>query len=147
MTEILTPQAIKDRVLEFFDGVDLITEGKIKKGILTITTKYTEPLGEWEHVALVNGLDVATYTHLDPNFKQPPLEEGRSRQIEEYLLRGYKVGRGEAFASYTHYEGKSDEIRIISPPTGGRLYGACGKIEDLNLNHQKNVAEILEIKI
>ena len=146
-TELITPQAIKDRVMEFFEGVDLQKIGETRLGVLIIKTKrYPTRDPIIEHSASVNGLEAAYFQYIDPNVSLEPLEEGKYRQIASYRLHGYREGRGEASASYTEYEGKPSEIRIYSPPTamsGGRE----GLINTLHEDYQRDVAEILEIKI
>jgi len=147
LPELITPQAIIDRVMEFFEGVDLQKIGETRLGVLIIKTKrYPTRDPIIEHTASVNGLEAAYFQYRDPYVPLEPLEEGKYRQMARYRLHGYREGRGEASASFIKYEGKPDEIRISCPRTatsGGRE----GPINTLHEDYQRDVAGILEIKI
>ncbi|KKQ31460.1 MAG: hypothetical protein US48_C0048G0002 [Candidatus Levybacteria bacterium GW2011_GWA2_37_36] len=64
---VIPPSRIRERVMDFFRGVDLDAEGTTQKGILTIITVFEDrtALGKEYHGttnhALVNGFEVARY--------------------------------------------------------------------------------------
>lgn len=149
VAELITPEVVKKRVLEFFDGIDLKTHiGETRIGVLKIISKPFKLLpwiSEVTHKASANGLVVAQFTH-QGNDKLSPLEEGKDRDTLMYVLTGFVAGRGELSIRYVEHEKKESELRISTPATANSegKSGKVGIFENFELNQ---LVEVLGIKL
>lgn len=102
--QIITPQGVKKRVMEFFEGADLNQIGEIKKGILIISTGFYETDGMQitTNKATVNGIFVAERSHV----KNPV----RDREI--FTLRGGDNGLDQIEVTAI-YENLLNEAKIF----------------------------------
>ena len=143
-TEIIKPQAVKDRVMQFFEGVDLTKVGDSKMGLLTVRTRNYDP--EMVHRAMLNGFTVAEYNHIPTGIDLEPLPEGKDRDTAYYFIRGNIDGRGEIAIRHKEYERRPAETTIYIPPTA-MSPEKKGTPQIISASDQKLAAEVLGIKV
>lgn len=144
--ELITPDAIKGRVMEFFQGVDLNKDGtsKTSHGAITVKSGRYPRSEERFHEASVNGFMAAQYAHLMPDAKLEPLDEGKDRQVAKYSLHG-DTFNGKVSVTVTEYEIKPAEIQIAIPGNAMNMNEKRGSIDRFNDSDKKIVAELLGI--
>ena len=144
--ELITPNAIKGRVMEFFKGVDLNQDGpsKSNNGVIDIKSgKYPRSEERW-HEASVNGFKAAVYKHLPPDSKLESLNEGQDRRVAQYELHGDNFN-GDVSVKLIEYEKKPVEITIAIPGNAMNRNDRTGPIQNFNDFDKKFVAELLGI--
>jgi len=148
-SELITPESIKKKVLSFFDSIDLKTHtGETDVDHLKIVTKPFKALpwtSEVDHHASINGFEVAKYMH-QGNDILSPLEPGKVRDTNRYILNGYVPGRGEITARYEEFDGKPAKLTISTPGTANSQ-GKSGSVGDFETHELNQVIEVLGLKL
>lgn len=144
--ELITPDAIKGRVMAFFQDVDLSQDGtsKTSYGVITVKSgKYPRSEERW-HEASVNGFKAARYEHLIPDSKLEPLSVGQDRQVAIYELHGNN-SNGNVSVTLREFEIKPAELTIAIPGNAMNSNGKRGPIQKFDDFDKKFVAELLGI--
>jgi len=143
--ELITPVAIKNRVMEFFRDVDLNHEGNTKNGLITIRTTTYPHINEVKHSATINGYQLADYDHNIAGTESVPLSNGEDRWVAEYLLYG-DYGNGTLSLRLREFKNKPAEIILDHPGNAGSM-ARRGPLEKFDELTKKIVAEqLLELK-
>lgn len=142
--ELITPDAIKRRVMEFFKDVDLKELGEKQVGLVTINTRSYPHVPEIVHQATLNGFRAAEYLHIPSDSNLEPLPEGKDRSTAHYVLRGI-TGNGEVSVWFTEYEKKPAEIKMAIPGNAMNSNNKNGPIQEFSDFDKRFVAELLGI--
>ena len=140
--ELITPEGIKNRVMEFFQGADLNTDGTSEHDVRTVKTGTFPREPAKYHEAIVNGMKVAFYEH---STDLEPLAERKDRKKAEYRLTG-DTGNGTISLGLTEYEGKPAEIYIEMPGNAMNQNGKRGLLEKFDTFDRKFLADVFKIK-
>jgi hypothetical protein len=145
--ELIIAQAVKDRVMEFFSGVDLEEIGETRVGLLTVRTRYYPQVPEMHHVAELNGFIMAVYSHIPTGVELSQLPTDKDRTISKYVLHGHIHGRGNLSVRYTEFEIQPAQLIVSEPSPAYGDTGEQGSFHELRGDELRSITKPLGIKI
>lgn len=142
--ELITPDGVKRRVMEFFKDVDLEQVGEKNVGLVTIKTESYPNLPEMRHQATLNGFTAAEYSHIPHSATLEQLQKGKDRRTAVYVLRGF-IDHREVSVVFIEYEQQAAVMEVRVPSVIGLK--TRSDLKELSEFAQRSVCELLGIKI